>query len=128
MKFAGVRVGTGTRFAYDGEVAEVVEMHTVGGMPEVLARELRTDTVRRFALGELMSERSRLLSEDLVFEVADDEGGETAAVKWAAAPESVRCQARERAAHVREALTGYRSGAALSALPGEPRGRCTSST
>jgi transposase InsO family protein len=123
MKRAGVRVGTGTRFAYDGEVVEVVELHPVGGLAEVLARDLRTDTVRRFALRELMSERSHLLSEDLVDEVGDDAAGETAAVKWAAAPESARSQARERAVHVREALTGYRSGSELAALSGEPRAR-----
>ncbi len=27
MKHAGVRVGTGTRFSYDGEVVTVVEIH-----------------------------------------------------------------------------------------------------
>jgi len=132
MKHAGVRVGIGTRFAYDGEVNEVVEpdgdvyeiveLHGVGGMPEVLARDLRTSMVRRFSLSEVMSERSRLLSEDLVVDVADT-GGDIAAVKWAAASESARCRARERAAHVREILTGYRFGAAEAALPGEPRAR-----
>jgi hypothetical protein len=123
MQRAGVRVGTGTRFTYDGEVIEVVEMHPVAGMPEVLTRDLRCDTVRRFALDELIySARSRLLSEDLVVEVADV-GGDLASVMWSAAPEYVRCEVRERAAHVREALTGYRSGSALAALPGEPRAR-----
>jgi transposase InsO family protein len=123
MKRAGARVGTGTRFAYDGEVIEVVEMHPVAGMPEVLTRDLGSDTVRRFALDELMhSARSRLLSEDLVVEVADVDGG-LASVKWSAAPESARRRARERAANVREALTGYRSGSAQTALPGEPRTR-----
>ena len=29
MKRAGVRVGTGTRFVYDGEVIEIVELHCV---------------------------------------------------------------------------------------------------
>ena len=63
MKHAGVRVGTGTRFIYDGEVIEIVEMHPVAGMSEVLTRDLRGDTVRRFALDELMySTRSRLLA------------------------------------------------------------------
>jgi transposase InsO family protein len=121
MKRAGVRVGTGTRFIYDGQVIEIVEMHPVAGMPEVLARDLRGETVRRFALDELMySTRSRLLSEDLVVEIADV-GGDLASVTWSAAPEYVRREARERAAHVREALTGYRSGSAQTALPLEPR-------
>ena len=38
MKCAGVRVGTGARFVYDGEVIEIVEIHCVGGAPEVVAR------------------------------------------------------------------------------------------
>ncbi len=123
MKRAGVRVGTGTRFIYDGQVIEVIEMHPpVAGMPEVLTRDLRSETVRRFALDELMySTRSRLLSDDLAVEIADVDG-DLASVAWSAAPEYVRREARERAAHVREALTGYRSGgSAQTALPLEPR-------
>lgn len=125
MKRAGARVGVGTRFDYDGEVIEIVEVHTIKGAPEVLTTDLRTQMVRRFALSELMfSERSRLLSEDMVIEAVDSEG-DIATVKWLAAPEHVRRQARERAAHVREALTGYRSGSAETAVPGEPRPRYT---
>ena len=125
MKRAGARVGVGTRFDYDGEVIEIVEVHTIKGAPEVLTTDLRTQMVRRFALSELMfSERSRLLSEDMVIEAVDSEG-DIATVKWLAAPEPVRRQARERAAHVREALTGYRSGSAETAVPGEPRPRYT---
>ena len=45
MKRAGVRVGTGTRFIYDGQVIEIVEMPPVAGMPEVLAPDLRSDTL-----------------------------------------------------------------------------------
>lgn len=123
MRSAGVRVGVGTRFSYDGEIVEVVEMHPVGGIPEVVTRDVRSQSVRRFSLDEVMySERARLLSEDLVVEVPGT-GGDVAAVKWSAVPESARSQARERAAHVREALTGYRSGCALTALRGEPRRR-----
>ena len=110
MKRAGVRVGTGTRFLYDGEVIEIVKIHCVQGAPEVVARHVRTETVCRLALNELMfSPRSRLLSEHLVVESADV-SEESASVRWSAAPESERSKARERAAHVREALTGYQSG------------------
>jgi transposase InsO family protein len=101
---------------------EGVELHAAGGKPELLARDLRTSTVRRFSFSEVMSERSRLLTEDLVVDIADPGRG-IAAVKWAAAPESARCLARERAAHVREILTGYRFGVPEAALPGEPRAR-----
>ena len=71
----GVRVGVGTRFSYDGEAVEVVEMHSVRGMPQVVTRDVRTETVRRFALDELMfSERARLLGEDLVVQDVDKWG------------------------------------------------------
>ena len=46
-----------------------------------------------------------------------------AAVKWAAVSEQARREARDRAADVREALTGYRSGSAATAMPHEPRSR-----
>jgi hypothetical protein len=96
MKRAGVRVGTGTRFLYDGEVIEIVKIHCVQGAPEVVARHVRTETVCRLALNELMfSPRSRLLSEHLVVESADV-SEESASVRWSAAPESERAKARER--------------------------------
>lgn len=124
MTFAGVRVGPGTRFIYDGEVIEVVELHAVQGAPEVLAREVRTEVVRRIALSELMfSERARLLSEDAATTGSSGTGAATAVQLWSAACESARIEARERASHVREALTGYRSGTALMAGPSEPRAR-----
>jgi hypothetical protein len=43
MKRAGVKVGVGTRFSYDGEIIEIVEWHMVNGAVEVLAKDLRSD-------------------------------------------------------------------------------------
>jgi transposase InsO family protein len=121
MNRAGVRVGVGTHFSYDGEIIEIVEWHMVSGVVEVLAKDVRAQTVRRFALSELMfSERARLLREDLAEEAPELEG-DPATVKWSAASEPVRREACERAANVREVLTGYRSGHAETALFGEPR-------
>jgi hypothetical protein len=121
VKPAAVRVGVGTRFAYDGEVLEVVEMHPVAGTPEVLARDLRTDTVRRLALDEVRaSDRCHLLIDDLNIEISEA-AGYPASVKWAAVSEQARRDARDRAAHVREILTGYRSGSATTTSPHEPR-------
>jgi transposase InsO family protein len=121
MKRAGVPVGVGARFVYDGEIIEIVELHTVDGVPEVMTKDVRAETVRRFALAELMfSHRSRLLSDDLSMEAVDP-SGDISSVVWSAAPEAARRQARERAAHVREVLTGYRSGSTETALPGEPK-------
>jgi hypothetical protein len=42
MKRGGTRVGVGTRFAYDGEIVEIVEMHAVDGIPEAPAKDLCT--------------------------------------------------------------------------------------
>lgn len=121
MTFAGVRVGPGARFLYDGEIIEVVELHAVHGMPEALIREARSDSVRRIAMSELMfTERSRFLSED---GLGAPEGlaSPSRNLLWSAATETARDEARGRAAHVREVLTGYRSGTALAAAPHEPR-------
>lgn len=121
MKPAAVRVGVGTRFVYDGEVLEVIEMHPVAGMPEVLARELRTETMRRLALDEIRpSVRCHPLTDDLGVEISHCMD-HPASVKWAAVSEQARQEARDRAAHVREVLTGYRSGSATTAMPHEPR-------
>jgi hypothetical protein len=38
MHAVAPRVRCGTQFVYDGEVLEVIEMHPVAGMPEVLAQ------------------------------------------------------------------------------------------
>lgn len=121
MKPAAGRVGVGTRFVYDGEVLEVVEMHPIAGTPEVLARDLRTDTVRRLALEEVRpSDRCHLLTDDLDVEISHCRS-HPASVKWAAVSEQARQEARDRAAHVREVLSGYRSGSATTAMPHEPR-------
>lgn len=121
MTRAAARVGTGTRFLYDGEILEVVNTHVSDRAFEVVARQLRTDTVCRLAVDELLfSERSRLISEDLVAEAAEVDAPDDAA-RWSAAKESERATARHRAAHVREVLTGYRSGSADMPGPGEPR-------
>jgi hypothetical protein len=121
VKRAGVRVGVATQFVYDGELFDVVEVHLVAGVHEIVARELRTEAVRRFGLGELMwSDRARLLTDGLdsdVPEITDV----PSSIKWSAASIDARRDARDRAAHVREALTGYRSGSSITAMPHEPR-------
>ncbi len=52
---------------------------------------------------------------------ASDDAGEVAATVLAQLSEAERDEVLERAAHVRELLTGYRSGSAELAAPGEPR-------
>ncbi|WP_286199138.1 hypothetical protein ACRDU6_09800 [Mycolicibacterium sp. ELW1] len=120
MKPAAADVRIGTRFVYDGEIAEVVELHYARGDVVLATKDLRTGTFRRIALKELMfSDQVRLLGDDLNPELSDYTT--PAAVVWDAASEAERCVARERAAHVREVLTGYRSGNARTASAFEPR-------
>lgn len=59
--------------------------------------------------------RARLVEPD----VRDDAG--EPGILWVGASEKARETARERAAHIREALTGYRSGDPTTALPNEPK-------
>jgi hypothetical protein len=114
VKPAAVRVGVRTQFVYDGEVLEVIETHSVAGKLEVSARDLRTDTVRRLALGEIWpSDRCHLLTDDLDVEISECTGYPPS-VKWAAVSEQARRDARDRAEHVREVLTGYRCWLAVA--------------
>ncbi|WP_246111641.1 hypothetical protein [Streptomyces hawaiiensis] len=53
MSGAGARVGVGTRFRYDGETVEVVEMAATTAGNEVVLKDSR-GRVRRLALKELL--------------------------------------------------------------------------
>jgi transposase InsO family protein len=120
MNRAGVRIGVGARFCYEGEIVEIVEMHVTGSVLEAVAKDRRGETVRRFSLEELLvSERARLIGPG-EGRAAEDEP-DVASVVLSAVPEAQRRLALERAAHVREVLTGFRSGFPETALPGEPR-------
>jgi transposase InsO family protein len=120
MNRAGVRIGVGTRFFYEGELVEIIELHVTGGALEVLAKSRDAKTVRRLSLTEVMdSERARLYCVDETA-APDDEPDVAGVVLWAA-PEIARRRALELGAHIREVLTGYRSGNAETASPGEPR-------
>lgn len=114
------RIGVGTRFRWDADYFEIVTTHFDAWVPEVAAKDLRADSLRRFAVAEVLySSRAHLLGEDLT--PLEVEHQEPVSVRWEAAPEGVRRIAREQAAHLRELETGYRSGSAETAAPGEPR-------
>jgi transposase InsO family protein len=119
MSGASVRVGVGTRFAYDGEVVRVEELFGAAAGVEVLVCDGRG---RRFRLP-----LRRLLDSQAAQVIADGPGvsaadaDEPAAVVLAWLDASVREQVSARAAHVREVLTGFRSGSPLLAAQDEPR-------
>ncbi|WP_432110953.1 helix-turn-helix domain-containing protein [Streptomyces sp. YPW6] len=119
MSRAGARVGVGTRFRYDGESVEVVEMAATTAGNEVVLKDGR-GRLLRLSLKELLFSDRAAVSPDGPGPSADDEG-EIASVVLGQLDSSARAKVRERAEHVREVLTGYRSGAPELARDGEPR-------
>lgn len=120
MSASTVRVGVGSRFLYDGEVMEVVEMLSTAAGNEVVLKNATSRQIVRVSLRELLtSDRARVVPNGPGPSADDPE--DTASVILAALNDSQRRQVLERAAHVREVLTGYRAGAAELAATGEPR-------
>lgn len=120
MSSAAVRVGVGTRFSYDGEVVEVVELLATTAGNEVVLNNATSQRIVRVSVRELLaSERARIIPTGPG--PSADDPQELASVLLAELTDSQRQQVSERAAHVREVLTGYRSGTAELAAAGEPR-------
>jgi transposase InsO family protein len=116
---AGARVGVGTHFRYDGETVEVVEMAATTAGNEVVLKD-RHGRLLRLSLRELLfSDRATLIPEEPG--PSSDDAEEIASVVLGQLDEDDRRQILERAEHVRELLTGYRSGTAEVAREGEPR-------
>lgn len=120
MTSAGVRIGVGTRLVHDGELVEIVEIHTGQTGMDVVLKGTSKQALIRARLNELlMSNGTRVISER--DGPSGDDDFETAGVVLAQLSDDERNEVIERAAHVREVLTGFRSGSAELALPGEPR-------
>ncbi|MGW4838614.1 TnsA-like heteromeric transposase endonuclease subunit [Streptomyces globisporus] len=116
---AGVRVGVGTRFHYDGEVVVVEEMFGSAHGNEVLVRDGR-DRRLRLSLREVLSSgRAQVIPEDPG--PASDEPRETVSVILSQLSDEALEEVRKRAADVNEILCGYRSGSAELAGAEEPR-------
>jgi transposase-like protein len=113
-----MRIGVGTRVMYDGAVHEVTEwIPTVCGTDVILRG---ANSVCRMSVVELVSgTRVRLLIDSSGPESTDQMV--PAAVVLSSLPKKRLEEVRERAAHVREVLTGYRSGNSEIAEAGEPR-------
>jgi hypothetical protein len=116
---AGVRVGVGTRFRYDGETVEVIEMAITSTGNEVVLKD-HHGRVMRLAVKELLlSDRAQVIPDSPGPSSDDDE--DLAGVVLAQLSGGHRDALLERAAQIREVLTGYRSGSAEMATEGEPR-------
>jgi hypothetical protein len=121
MGGTGSRFGVGTRLIYDGEVVEIVEMMaTAAGNEVVLRSESSTWSARRVSVRELLTAESvRVIPVDDGPSAGDENA--SASVVLAALSESELDRLTERARHVCEVLTGFRSGSAELAAEGEPR-------
>ncbi|AYM44342.1 DDE-type integrase/transposase/recombinase [Mycobacteroides abscessus subsp. abscessus] len=120
MNSAGVPVGVGTRFLYDGEVAEITEMHPSPAGLHAILRSSRTRQVLRLSVNELLTGERALILPDRGGPSSDD-AFDTPGVVLANMDRTERQTVLERAAHVREVLTGYQSGHAELAADSEPR-------
>ncbi|HKS48841.1 MAG TPA: helix-turn-helix domain-containing protein [Amycolatopsis sp.] len=119
MSNAAVRVGVGTRFSYDGEVVEVVELLAAPAGNEVVLKNVASQRIIRVSVRELLtSDRARIIPAGPG--PSADDPQELASALLAELTDTERQQLRERAAHVREVLTGYRLGMAELATEGEP--------
>ncbi|SDY01800.1 Helix-turn-helix domain-containing protein [Saccharopolyspora shandongensis] len=120
MNSASVRVGVGTRFVYDGEVVEVVEMLTTTAGNDVVLKNSGDGRISRVALRKLLtSGQVRVIPDGPG--PSSDGSVEIASVVLAELTETEMHQVRVRAAHIREVLTGYRSGSSDIVEAGEPR-------
>ncbi|MEU2251083.1 hypothetical protein [Streptomyces sp. NPDC019224] len=119
MNGAGTRLGVGTRFRLDGETVEVVEFASLATGMEVILKDARDRLVRMSVRELLTSDRAEVIPDDRGPAAADD--GDLVSVVLARLTKEERKDVLERAEHVRETLTGYRSGSEELARPGEPR-------
>jgi len=103
----------------DGETVEVVEFASLATGMEVILKDAR-DRLARMSLRELLtSDRAELIHDGSGPSSADD--GDVAAVVLNRLTKDGKKEVLERAEHVREMLTGYRSGSEELPRPDEPR-------
>jgi hypothetical protein len=104
MGQAGVRVGVGTRFAYDGEVVTVVEMFASAAGNELLVRDGRDGRFRLSLHEALSSGRARVIPDGPG--ASSDEPREMASVVLGQLTAEALIEVRGRAADVNEVLSG----------------------
>ncbi|MCH9733543.1 MAG: transposase [Actinomycetia bacterium] len=120
MSSIAVALGVGTRFLYDGDVVEVIELVPSAVGTNVLLRNNRTQQLSRHAVSDLLDgAQARILPTSAGPSSLDPM--DPAAVVLSNLDASDRRRVLERAEHMREVLTGYRSGSPETALPDEPR-------
>ncbi|MBB4854030.1 transposase InsO family protein [Mycobacteroides chelonae] len=120
MSSGATRVGVGSKLLWDGELVEVIEMHAAAGGNSLVVRAALTGHAFTVSIREVLAgDRGRLLPDTPGCGPEDIEN--PAAVVLSALSESEQQQVSEHAEHVREVITGFRSGFEEFAEPGEPR-------
>jgi transposase InsO family protein len=114
-----VRVGVGTRFRYDGETVEVVQLVSTAAGGEVVLADGRGRLLRMSVKELLFSDRAQVIPGGPGPGGSDEDM--PAVVTLDQLSQDQRRELLQRAEHVREVLTGYRSGSVELARPGEPR-------
>jgi transposase InsO family protein len=114
-----VRIGVGTKVLYDGDLAEVVELQPLRAGTSAVLRDRRGRMLRVSVRELLAGERARIVPEESG--PASDDPGELASVVLAGLSDRDRRTMQERASHIREVLTGFRSGNPELAQDDEPR-------
>jgi transposase InsO family protein len=112
-------MGIGAHFRYDGETVEVVEMVATAAGNEVVLKNGRGGLLRISLRELLFSGRAAIIPGQAGPDSADED--EIAGVVLGQLSEPQRTQVIERAEHIREVLTGFRSGSRELARPAEPR-------
>ena len=110
------RIAIGSRLLRDGEMCEVIALEAA----EAVVMD-RLGSAARVRIADLLRPAGQA-----ELRLAEAAGGPTPAgerpgVLLGAAGDSALAEARWRAGHVREVLSGYRSGSGELAAPGEPR-------
>ncbi|MCW1957610.1 MAG: helix-turn-helix domain-containing protein, partial [Mycobacterium sp.] len=120
MNPAAVKIGVGSRLLHDGQVVQIVEVHPGRAGMDLVLKDPAKQTMFRASLNELLgSEGTRVIAD--TEPPINDDPAEPAGILLGQLNPAELGQVRDRAAHVREVLTGFRSGSAELALSGEPR-------
>lgn len=118
MSWAGTPLGIGTRVTFDGEIFEITEwLPGTTGTEVVLTGA--TSACRMSLVALLTGDRVTLLPNNPG--PRPDDPGAAPAITLLGLSKDEMEQVRRRAEHVRELLTGYRSGSEEIALAEEPR-------
>jgi transposase InsO family protein len=118
VSWAGTRFGVGTRLIMNGEAAEIVQLAATRAGNEVIVKDSRGRILRVSQRELLLSDQVRVIPDGNG--PASDDACETAGTVLGRLTAEERTRLAERAAHIEEVLTGYRSGSPALAAPGEP--------